>query len=814
MLAKTQSRPERRGIVLVLVLAMLGLLALVGVTFATFSGQSRVNNRNYQQSLLQPQADELLDYGLQQLIADTNDIRSSIRGHSLLRDMYGQGSTSNGFLAQDPDTGLPFYIMGITQTAVGSTLYNLNIGSPVNGTMTAIASNDLAFFGFNFTRWLMRVSYAGTNATGVTGTVSQTFEILFDSGFNANSSAGRTLRINIGSTDGQLLYTQATNGTFALGGANSTIGTNLYNPTPSLPNFSAGFATDLPGQYLAAVAQTKNNLTLGTAYPFQLDGRWLHAFNGPGIGATTSAITGFSNAIYGNFRYNGLLNPPPPNGPYTNFSPNTVGMDEDYDACDLENWFLAIQSADGQVMIPSFHRPAVVRFDPNNATTPVNDWQGINPAGVWADSSSRILRPRNFDGHDASTFPDLLPDAATGKITYDVDNDGDGVTDSVWVDLGYPARADSSGRLYKPLFAFMVIGLNGRIPLNTAGNLAGNATAATVSGGGSIGGGGDHASHLGNSVSEVDPLYALQNASDSSTLDPTAAFSPPEFGVTLPLGTGTNYLPNNSQVDNTGIDVRLTQFRNLLAGTRPQANPSTFDSTGTVNGDNNYVFYSTGPSAENQKYYMPNGIVDTLALGPAAAIGSQDVAQTDTNNGSLYVVRSTQPVGGRWGEAQAVPGNPFTDPLASVTPAPTPAPPAVVGVVGPNWSSGNTTYTSATQTFLRIPNGNSVRAGYSMDIGDIINGLPRDAADDNFNAFDPFPVGHLGENLNTGVTPNVIESDMFDAAGALLLPVDRMRRWLTPADINGTGSITTWSQTNRTTHRGPDVLGRVGDDNT
>ncbi len=33
----------RRGIVLVLVLAMLGLLALIGVTFATFSGQSKIN---------------------------------------------------------------------------------------------------------------------------------------------------------------------------------------------------------------------------------------------------------------------------------------------------------------------------------------------------------------------------------------------------------------------------------------------------------------------------------------------------------------------------------------------------------------------------------------------------------------------------------------------------------------------------------------------------------------------------------------------------------------------------------------------------
>ena len=54
-----------------------------------------------------------------------------------------------------------------------------------------------------------------------------------------------------------------------------------------------------------------------------------------------------------------------------------------------------------------------------------------------------------------------------------MDNDGDGQTDSVWVDLGYPARRNAQGQLYKPLFAFMVIGLNGRIPLNTAGNLAG-----------------------------------------------------------------------------------------------------------------------------------------------------------------------------------------------------------------------------------------------------------------------------------------------------------------------------------------------------
>ena len=227
-------------------------------------------------------------------------------------------------------------------------------------------------------------------------------------------------------------------------------------------------------------------------------------------------------------------------------------MDEDYDACDLENWFLAIQSADGQVIIPSFHRPGIIRYDPKNG---VNDWARTNPAGNWADSAARILRPVAADGHDLATFPDLVPDPATGKITFDVDNDADGITDSVWLDLGYPARPDASGRLSKPLFAFLVIGLNGRIPLNTAGNLA--ATAAT---------GATHAAHLGNSVSELDPTYALQNANQGPAID-ADPFNVEGFG--MPPYT------SNTQVDNAGIDVRLTQLRNLLAGTRPQPNPTT-----------------------------------------------------------------------------------------------------------------------------------------------------------------------------------------------------------------------------------------------
>src|SRR5262249_34790826 len=160
-----------------------------------------------------------------------------------------------------------------------------------------------------------------------------------------------------------------------------------------------------------------------------------------------------------------------------------------YDACDLENWFLALQSADGQVIIPSFHRPGILTAD---------DWTSPTVA-----SRAKILRPRPVD-HPLSPFAPLLPDPATGRITYDVDNDGDGLTDAVWLDLGFPIRRVRRGKDFKPLFALTILGLNGRLPLNTAGNLQ-----ARDLGGYPLW---DHASHVGYSANEVNPKYALQNA--------------------------------------------------------------------------------------------------------------------------------------------------------------------------------------------------------------------------------------------------------------------------------------------------------------
>src|ERR1700761_6873332 len=99
MLAGTRNHTRaRRGIVLVLVLAMLGLLALIGVTFATLSSQARINSRNFARSAVEPGDDELMDFALSQLIADPGDVRSASRGHSLARDMFGNDASNNGYL--------------------------------------------------------------------------------------------------------------------------------------------------------------------------------------------------------------------------------------------------------------------------------------------------------------------------------------------------------------------------------------------------------------------------------------------------------------------------------------------------------------------------------------------------------------------------------------------------------------------------------------------------------------------------------------------------------------------------------------------
>ncbi|MBV8556784.1 MAG: hypothetical protein JO116_14570, partial [Planctomycetaceae bacterium] len=68
LLSLGSSRVRRRGVILVVILGMLALMALIGVTFATFSGQARINARNFSQSKNRASSAEMMEFALTQLI--------------------------------------------------------------------------------------------------------------------------------------------------------------------------------------------------------------------------------------------------------------------------------------------------------------------------------------------------------------------------------------------------------------------------------------------------------------------------------------------------------------------------------------------------------------------------------------------------------------------------------------------------------------------------------------------------------------------------------------------------------------------------
>lgn len=445
-------RNQRRGVVLILILAMLGLLAVIGVMFATLSGQTQLSGRYAAEAARNTAvtADETLDWGLEQLINDTENPASALRGHSLKRDMYGNDAQSNGLLRALPNGAY----LSVAAVSAGPPL-QITTNIPYNPPgVPELANKD-------FRRWTLRLN----PQPGIRP--AQTFEVIGDAAITVN-----------GTTYHQLALTPD----------------DFANPTAMQ----------------VGLAQIQINAT------FVLDCRYVRAFNGTGMNP-------FANVGFGqlaNFRYNGLYNVASTNGAGGLFTPDDFPMDEDYDAVDLDNWFLAIRSADGSVVVPSFHRPGILTAaDWTNALNPSQPLTSATNLAALR-SMSKIMRPRAVDHPKAgtATFPNLVPDPTTGKIGrdtdgdlkpdadgFDVDNDGDGYAEGVWLDLGSPAQTGSDGKQYKPLFSFTVVGLNGKLPMNTAGNL--NLRSYTSSPVGQLQV--DHASHRGHSPSEINPKYAF-----------------------------------------------------------------------------------------------------------------------------------------------------------------------------------------------------------------------------------------------------------------------------------------------------------------
>jgi hypothetical protein len=274
------------------------------------------------------------------------------------------------------------------------------------------------------------------------------------------------------------------------------------NPQEALAFFLGQLIYDVPDNQAGVGSGLRGHSLARTMYGYQYPGRNVAPFNGVGRLHYASPLTYPATALtnvpanwggqlddyalvnYTWFSGDNFLRDPERYGFRTtaqlvaNNQPNSyVGGNAPYTYPDLNNCFLAAMRADGTVLTPSYHRPWLFQvvngkyYAFNDMTNP--NWSINNPQGKYL-----TLRPRPAEH---PSFP--LPGDATGDVknlTW-----APGGNDSIWIDLGAPVMTAPDGTQYKMMFAPLVLDLDGRVNLNTAGNIlayvnamAGSSTAA------------------------------------------------------------------------------------------------------------------------------------------------------------------------------------------------------------------------------------------------------------------------------------------------------------------------------------------------
>ncbi len=150
---------------------------------------------------------------------------------------------------------------------------------------------------------------------------------------------------------------------------------------------------------------------------------------------------------------------------YANYLYDSKGMSQrrtflaanpSYTYPDQNSFYLAAVKADGTLLTPSYHREWLFgRMDDQT-----------NPN--WTNQEGRYLtlRPRPADH---AGFP--YPTDRYGDVKNLVGAPGG--NDSIWIDIGAPVMTGPDGRRYKILVAPLIMDLDNRINVNTAGNVMG-----------------------------------------------------------------------------------------------------------------------------------------------------------------------------------------------------------------------------------------------------------------------------------------------------------------------------------------------------
>ena len=496
--AQLDFRSPRRGILLLVVLSMLTLFLLIGTAFIVSANQYRKANKILakvtEASNSSVDQVNLLEEVLNQLVRDTNNQNSSLRFHSLLRDMYG----NDGILAEIDVVEWATAVVGdganftggqILQFLLDPATFKDQFGislQTLNANHNAYNGLVLTFLDGPARGQSVRIVGHIPEATGVTGVFTARLRVMappLADGSNltfADFAKLRTSRILINGRPfngtGVGYNPLAAANTAKLSTPENVLGTNrLLSLMPNNAFQSLLFDTDQFDD--PEVAALRANIS--DKYYFT-DSRMFDL----GIDDLTSRQ---QNLLA--IRMKNLIG-----------SPGQGGSDESYDAVDFQNMVLALmptnptellpatigsgvlQDAGGMLPIPSFHRPALINYWRTRLFNATPDFEPnllrkvlLRPS--WMDhpnftgSNPEFANLLSAYQNNPTVFEpqrDLLNSMIYGP--WDVDNDNDGIRDSVWVDFGAPVMENADGRLVKPMAAVLVLDMGGRLNLNAHGS--------------------------------------------------------------------------------------------------------------------------------------------------------------------------------------------------------------------------------------------------------------------------------------------------------------------------------------------------------
>ncbi len=538
--------PASKGIILLVVLGMLGLFSMLAVSYIVFTSRARTSAAQLaHRERRQFDPRKFLEQAEKQVIRGSKSPASSMLGNDLLGDYYGTrdslaGQIRNASLLLPMPTGTPVQLSANERqfpAQIGQMFSYLNgqfVRVPTNlvdigawpawtNTSPSVPSDDLA---------------NGRYLTLTDGPLANlTFEIVRSFGDYGGSAAvsGLTGAVMLDMTPHLMRVIDFDNQTQTLEKwiSNGEVGALFYSKGGDNAWGIVNNDDDNSGaNENRGEAGAPNSDDIG--YPFIINGQRLNGF-GMGFDPSTMNLTATEDvntqpgaAPNGNVASHPVAIAFQPN--YSAYRSSAAGLpngdtDEPYDVPDYQNMFLAYFPVDAELgaASPSFVRPALINYLLNDfgaslASLSPNQLRSVlralqrstmrplpirgdpiaagpplagTPEGVqqyrydnFTGSNPLLSSPIDFANPTATQIEQLAYALAAGG--WDVDNDGDGKVDSVWMDVGLPLVTMPDGKVVKPMAAYRIEDLGGRLDLNSVGSLAWWSNAADVNASGGL----------------------------------------------------------------------------------------------------------------------------------------------------------------------------------------------------------------------------------------------------------------------------------------------------------------------------------------